>query len=238
MCKTAIVGFTETCHLEVVRISLTKKVIAMKFLMFGLIAATLVACGGQVGEEAGSCDAVRSVSHQVGDSTELGFTGQAVLDTVAGEQTLVLTWADNSTTNATLTTTFAGGEIEFQDREYRDDGSGREIAIDCRDTLVIPVTVKLVTDDGALNETWNVSLFADVANAGTLNQELASLTGTLDISKFAPQGNWEKMRSWIDLRLQKTGTTGSISGQVSGTEGETASAESFDVASLGPTARE
>jgi hypothetical protein len=53
------------------------------------------------------------------------------------------------------------------------------------------------------------------------------------IDRFAPSGDYDSYRAFLDLTITAAGITGRISGQVEGSDGETAFAENYDIASFG-----
>jgi hypothetical protein len=194
-------------------------------------------CGGQVGEETFMCDVVSRTPLALDEQTPLGFAARQVLDATMGEHPAVLVWAGGDETDATFELAYVDGSAEFLEREWVDDGSGAELApFDCADVVRFRVRLDASTTDGALAESWELEADAAVAGELTLTHLLSSLSGSLDITAFAPEGDFDGMRAWLNLRVDAGGVTGAISGQAEGSDGEVAYAEGYDIAVIGPPA--
>ncbi len=213
--------------------------------IFTALLITLTACapddGGQVGEETIGCLPVETQTLALEETSPLGFTPMQVLDLVDGSHTAPLRWDDGSET--VLTTSFSyASEANYQDREWVDDSDlgGPEPAPapadigDCPDIVELSMTVTMQSADGALNETWTIALQALTADYSIFYQDLDALQGTLDIDSYAPAGNFDTRRAFLDFSITPTGVSGEIVGQASGTDGDVAFAENFAIASFGP----
>lgn len=172
------------------------------------------------------------------DPSPLGFSANDVLAWADGTDAFDLTYADGSTTPATLSVSYSGGAIEYRDNEWMSapGGSDAAPALGCEDDLQIEVTVSFRTDDGTFDESWTTRLTATVATRATLYNDLAAATGTFDPADYAPPGStYDSIRAHFDAALESAGTTGTIDGQGEGTSGSgpegVAYAESFPIAS-------
>src|SRR5262245_12904233 len=116
-----------------------------RFLRLRSFAAVLLlaaaGCGGQVGEEQVVCEPIRREPLELDQASPLGFTGQQLLDLAAGSSSADVAWADGAATTLTLEVAYAG-TLEFQDREWHDDGAATELGLgDCDDVLEIGLRV-------------------------------------------------------------------------------------------------
>lgn len=206
--------------------------IGMGWLVAALAAS---ACGGQVGEETVVCEPVRTTPLALDDVSELGFTPRALIDAAVRSHAAQLAWADGGTTALTLALSYRDGTAEFQDREWVGDDGGREIAaLDCADVVKLGLRVEAATEDGALSETWTVDALATSADALSLSADLEPIAGSLVIDDYAPPGEWQSTRAWIDLVVDAGGVAGTIQGQAAGEDGDVAFAQGFDIASIEP----
>ncbi|HVY26166.1 MAG TPA: hypothetical protein VHB79_06420 [Polyangiaceae bacterium] len=132
--------------------------------------------GGQTGGENGlNCTPGTALEPMPMDSaSELGFSAAQMLTRVAGEQTLDLTWSDGGTTALSLTIA----------------GLGRAGYARACSANELDVSVKLVTQDGALAEAVQAKLFARSLEraSSSLELPLASLRGTLSARLTLPPG--------------------------------------------------
>ena len=206
---------------------------------------TLTACapsdGGQVGEETIGCLPVETQALTLEQTSPIGFSPMQVLDLVDGSHTAPLRWADGSETVLTTSFTYAS-EANYQDREWVDDNNsgGPEPAPapadlgDCPDIVELSMTVTMQSADGALNESWTIALEATTADSSAFYQALDAVQGTLDIDSYAPAGNFDSKRAFLDFSIEASGVSGEITGQASGTDGDVAFADNFAIASFGP----
>lgn len=208
-------------------------------LTFSLLA--LSACapkdGGQVGEETVVCKPVETQSLAVDQDSPLGFSAMDILDFADGSHTETLRWADGTETELTTSFSFEN-TANFHVREWVDDsmGGGPEPALDmadCPDIVEMSMTVSMSTADGELNESWLIDLQAASVDSATFYQDLSTAEGTIMIDRFAPTGDHDSYRAFLDLTINATGITGTISGQAEGSDGETAFAQNYDIASFG-----
>jgi hypothetical protein len=93
------------------------------------------------------------------------------------------------------------------------------------------------TDDGGLSESWALSALTDTADELSFSQELTDLSGSLVLEDFAPEGDWQSVRGWLDMTVGATSSFGTISGQVETMDRDTASAQAFNVAVIGEPSR-
>ena len=196
--------------------------------------------GGQTGSESYGCQPeTRTPLARDADST-LGFSADDFLVFTEGEHVRELTWKDGTKTQLTLTVTYAGGDIEFLDNEWKDDGSGQEVAtIGCVDTVAVEVEVQAKTADGALDESWPATITASQATASNLYlaPKPDEFTGTIDVASFAPEGS-----DGVQVSFEATFAADSVEGKLSGIatkhEGDkddpdgTVSGTPFDIASF------
>jgi hypothetical protein len=193
------------------------------FLRMGWLVAALAACGsprsgGQTGEEGAGCLPIRRESIALDAPSSLGFSGADVLAMLGAEQNRTLSYEGGGTTALQLGIDHDGGSVEFVEREFRRDDSGREPAISdmelapaCDDVLELELTLTFETADGAFDEAWAVRLDADTAGTARVfhvfDPEMISGSYRID------RGSYEDVSANISLNLVGMNWTGSLSGQ-------------------------
>jgi len=195
--------------------------------------------GGQTGEETVGCLPIEGATQQLAWSqrSALGFSATEVMGRLGATRETRLTWSDGSTTTLALELERRMGNVEFQDREWRDDGSGRELASSgCNDAVVAPVSLTFSTGDGAFAETWPLELVVEVATEATAfyRFELDALEG--DFTPDADSSSFEDVRAFINVTFTADGWSGQLRGQGqrsagSGSNGSVSSQE-FPIASF------
>lgn len=196
--------------------------------------------GGQTGSESYGClPETRTPLARDADST-LGFSADDFLVFTEGAHESELTWKDGTKTQLTLTVTYVGGDIAFLDNEWKDDGSGREIAtIGCVDTVSVEVEVQAKTADGALDETWTTTITAAQATSSNLSvsPKPDEFVGTIDVASFAPE-NSDGVQVSFEATFGEQSVEGKLSGVATKYEGDkddpdgTVSGTPFDIASF------
>jgi hypothetical protein len=200
--------------------------------------------GGQTGEESVACRAVAREELTPGESSPLGFSAEQLLADTGGEHQLPLRWADGTASALVLGLQLAGAAVEFVQREYREDASGREsalgvpeIAIECNDVLEVPLVLRFVSADAALDERWSVALRAEsLASAGVfLELDLDALGGSYRVTEIDPSA-FDDVRVFLSLDWRDGMWTGSLSGQAATTAGTgneaSVSAQFFGIATF------
>lgn len=211
--------------------------LALPTSTLSLLLALAGGCGGQVGEESGVvCKPVERDPLALADSSPLGFSAQELLDATGGDYAGSVEWSDQTSSAATVSVTYTGGVIEFQDREWTSDGDSQDLAasLECNDVVAIEVEVVVTSDDGRLDESWTTMLLAEQGSAASFAVPDPSYAGTLDVASFSPHEG--EVTSWVDAELDAAGATIVIEGQVSVSTGndddDTVSAQAFDIGEL------
>lgn len=198
--------------------------------------------GGQTGSEDFGCLEASSRELARDESAPIGFSANDVLSIAEGSHAITVTYADGSTTPATLEVVYDGAAPRFLEMRWQDDGSGQEIALvapemQCLDVLAIDVTLHLETEDGAFDERWTTTLRASSAESSTamLNATLDSLQGSYEPSAADVEGS-DTVRLLINATFDASAAHGSIEGQAESVEGSgpdgVASARFFEVATF------
>jgi len=199
-----------------------------------LLSTLLLACGGQVGEETIMCTAVERVALTTSDSSPLGFSAQDVLNGIGGSQVMAMEWVDDRSADADLLVDYQAGEIWYEEREWLDDSENlAEIGTDCPDIITIETTAQMTTNDGRLDESWDVILHAPLANEVSFFATLDAIDGELDPTEFAPPGDFDEIRAWVNVVIIDGAVTGDVRGQTSGSDGELAWAQNFEIGIFG-----
>jgi hypothetical protein len=215
-----------------------------------VLVATLIGCGSTAdgggdpgegpgaGSEAYGCLPVTITEVELDETTPLGFTGQDVLALAAGEHAASLEWAKGGKTELALVVAHAGTKARFVDREWQDDGSGMEPAMDCGDVIELDATVAFGTSDGAFAESWNAIVSAGAPDAASIWQDVApsEIAGGYQVTEVDPS-QYDELTLFFSVALDGTGAHGEVSGQaVQGGDDPSpdgvVSAESFQVAAF------
>ncbi|TNE91088.1 MAG: hypothetical protein EP330_06470 [Deltaproteobacteria bacterium] len=184
--------------------------------------------GGQSGSEQIGCLPTTTADLAVDETSPLGFTPQALLDLAEGSHTETFAFEQGGSVGVTVTFT-ASGQARFEEREYQDDGSGMEMAMDCEDAVVVPGTVTVVTDDGAVDESFDVELEASSADLASWFGEVASLHGSFQID----ESPYDEVRYFGMGTFDADGSAGELSGQGESVDGEVASATNLPIGAWG-----
>jgi hypothetical protein len=172
--------------------------------------------GGQTGEEAPGCSAVALRALSWSERTPLGFSADELSSALGAEREARLDWADGRSTRVLLALQRREGDLLFADLEPSEPQPGRQraIALQCNDVLSVPVTLSLVTDDGAFAEQLPLLLLAEnTARVTTLHAvEADKLTGTFRSSQLAP-APYERLLLQFALTFGASTWSGIITGQ-------------------------
>lgn len=191
--------------------------------------------GGQTGEDTGCLPIEGGVDTLAwSERSPLGFSADEVLGSLGSSREGRLTWSDGASTTLHLELERRAGDVEFQTREWRDDGSGRELASGaCGDALVVPVTLSFSTGDGAFAESWPLELSIEMAAQarGFYFFDLGSVEGS-----YVPEtdtSSLDDVRAFIDVTFTGDGWSGQLRGQGTRSEGPgpdgTSSAQDFPI---------
>jgi hypothetical protein len=174
--------------------------------------------GGQTGEETVGCLPVEGDTRALAwsERSALGFSADEVLRTLGSSQEVRLTYQDGSTTTLQMEIERRDDGVEFQNREWQDDGSGRELAMsgECNDAVVIPVTLSFSTNDGAFDESWPLELAVETATEATVFSvvNLDTLEGDFALDEAETSG-LVNVQAFISLALTGDDWSGDLSGQ-------------------------
>lgn len=208
--------------------------------ILALALTSLLACSnpdGQVGEEGGvTCGPIERIQLSQSEESLLGFSADDVLQAIGGMYTGQAMWADGTSSPASLSLDYQGGHLEYQDREWVDDGDVvDEIqtdfgSFDCSDIIAIDLVVTLQTDDGRLAESWQTTIEASSQELAELYLSPEDYMGDLEVESFAPQPG--ETQNSVDFRFEPSGATVNFTGVVTEEKGALISGTSFDIANL------
>ena len=147
-----------------------------------------------------SCDETATVLTSLDQVSDLvGISATDILDETGGgfsvaaeysEDTSILTQTPlGGETNLTVTISYESGEIREIESVPADDGTGQDIAVDCRHRLEVEVTITVATTDGAFAETWQA----------VLSQSLSSEGGGLDDPNLAADFDPENIEGSFEI---------------------------------------
>ena len=192
--------------------------------------------GGQTGEEGVGCLPVESTNLAWSERSSLGFSADELLNSLGTELSTRLTWKkDSSSTSLTMTLARASGAPTFQEREWTDDGSGRELAAgpECNDVVTIPATLTFTTNDGVFAEQWSLTLLADQVGSATtfVELDLDALGGTFDL-EMIDATEYDDVDVYLTLSFEGDAWTGSIDGSGTDIQGDYATGVGLDIATF------
>ncbi|MEQ1507007.1 MAG: hypothetical protein ABMB14_32565 [Myxococcota bacterium] len=195
--------------------------------------------GGQFGEESGArCEVATRTPLGRDEASALGFSPADVLAYAEGTHAATLAYTAGGSTGLTVEVAQTGALEYLEQHVVSGDGGGgaqTEAALFCPNVVSLGVTLGFATDDGAFAESWEVALLAEAADRVTLYQDLDAVAGTFDVWDHAPDPNdFDDATAWLELALDAAGATGIVHGQGSGTDGDVAFAQNFDVATFAP----
>ncbi len=167
--------------------------------MTALLLLGLLACGDDTnqlrdtGAPTGAPDMIEcsdtTTTLASGELSPLGFSADEVLARIAGPVDAAGTWTDTSTAVTVTLAAAAAGDAVFHLREpVGDTGASEDTGFAtgapddaCQDWLEIPLTLTLVTDDGAFDE---------VVSASVLAMDTASLWASAELDWTALGGSY------------------------------------------------
>ena len=192
--------------------------------------------GGQTGSEPAKCEPVQTTSIGLDETTPLGFTVSEALAFTEGSHTATLSWIAGESSELTVEVTPSSDGALFEEREYRSDESGIEMAmLGCQDAVVIEASVTFITEDGAFDEQWEFKLEAIQAEqvTGFQQLDLDKLGGSYQVTEVDP-AEYDEITAFVDFSFEPERFSGEISGQASRVGGEgddsVASATNFEIA--------
>lgn len=191
--------------------------------LLGLASTSLLACsepnddtgnnlGGQGGQDSYGCEILSSTELGMDELTELGFSGQGVLDNLAGEHSEDLEWA-NGNAASTLTVHISGnGGARWVDLEPPANGNEGGAALYCEDYLELDLAITVVSADGAFDESWTGTASAQYADALAANIELDTdnLGGSYTVTELDPS-EWDTVDLNLWLAVDLGGPRGELS---------------------------
>jgi len=186
--------------------------------------------GGGSSEGSG-CEVVAETPLELDGTTPAGTAVSDIVNILDGVHEAPLTWADDTTTDLTVTITDVTNP-RHQDFEVSSDGSGPMIDMACNDQVVVDLTLSIVTADGQLNESLaHTATLIDGDVSPTLLVDLTEPTGSLNPADWAEEGADEVTAS-LSAQWSENGIEGVIDGMETSVSGGIALAMRFDIASF------
>ena len=195
--------------------------------------------GDAMGMGEGSCEEGESTLLAPDAVTSLGFAGQDLLDLVAGEHEATLAWGVPPQQSSLVEVVPAAGESRIVVRVTPDPTTLRLVerhpaalsglegdvtdvaAFGCQDELRVDAVVAVTTDNGALNETFEVTFSATSANY--VQASVPVVPGELDGSFAATipdtPGTETKQTTSLSLTFAPGGFSGSLWGSIEQNDG-------------------
>lgn len=226
MCESTLVSAARLVHIELVNVARAPALMLLLALPgsgCGDAAARTDAdgdqiSGGQTGEESLGCAAVNRQPLAAGAVSPLGFSANQLFEALGTQQSITLTWAEGGTTRLAVTIDASSAEVEFIDRELGVAPGGREpageVAIDCSDVLSAELTLRFVTDDGAFDETWSVTLSADTLTTARVFHrfDASALSGSFRVTQV-DAAEFDELRTYLSLSFVEHVWSGSLHGE-------------------------
>ncbi len=208
----------------------------MRFLLLALSACSSGAVdSASPPEEASAPSCEDSPSTIASDApTDLGVSGQDLLERAGALTETELYWVDTAATTALSIALSYGGETRWVDSTElpcSDPEGCPAIAASCEDRLEVDVTIGFQTADGAFDELWSATLSSADGRAATFGLAIDpdSLGGDWSPAALDPD-QYEDFSISAAGRFDEGGPSGSIRAQGSGSDGEVSWAESIDIA--------
>ena len=181
--------------------------------------------------EGSGCEVVAETALELDGTTPGGTPVSDIVNILNGVHEAPLTWADDTTTDLTVTITDVANP-RHQDFEVISDGSGPMIEIACNDQVVLDIELSIVTADGQLNESMaHTATLIDGDVSPTLLVDLTEPTGSLNPVDWAEEGADEVTAS-LSAQWSENGIEGAVHGMETSVSGDVALAMRFDIASF------
>ncbi len=207
-------------------------------LLIGAMSIGVMSAGcttGQIGGEVGadendgtdSCEVVGTNSVVGSETTNLGFSANEIIDQVVGTHQTGLAWAQSESLDELMVTPEAGesavtldivvddSSARLLDREPRSivgDGEGLTTASAyCPDTLAFDAAVTITSENGAFDDTFEVTFFARSSLLATATIELhpEQTAGRFDVVPKDDDGD-----TTVSSQLQLAIAAGAPSGKI------------------------
>lgn len=198
------------------------RTLAPLFGLFLLPACDLFA-EKDVAEDGPSCTETATVL-SLDDATDLDFSGADVLAVVAGTHTGTFVWSkDGHTEGLTLTVGDTPTEVRFIDSVPIVDPDADLVMADevqCPNRVEIDVPVSFATETGAFDESWSSTILAYSLDEMGMTQDLdyTAMGGSYDLLSDVESTDYDTLRFGLQASFSPDGTSGTVSGQASGSE--------------------
>jgi hypothetical protein len=186
------------------------------------------------------CDEVETLLG-LSDETGMGFTGGDLLAELPLDAVADVLWADGPISALEWGVTPTVGTLRYVESTEvypETDGPSNSIGVYCPDYVAVDGILELVSDDGRLNESMPFAFMVTEENADAMVVEFSDeldpdgLNGSFDIADFANPDDYDTLRLFLSGQIQGGELSGGVSGQGEGSDGNTAWAESIEVASI------
>jgi hypothetical protein len=153
------------------------------------------------------------------EASSLGFSGADLLALASGVHSETLSWASGGSTPVTVTVTWGEGEVRFMDSEavYPDTGLTMDIGIECQDYLEVDVALTIATEDGALDESFDLALRSDEGTTVSASVQLdhTQMNGSYEFTLMDPS-EYDSVTHFLDVAFDETGCSGEFMAQAEG----------------------
>ncbi len=155
------------------------------------------------------------------DISSLGFSGADMLALAEGGFDETLTWHDSdSTTPVHISVGYAEGEVRHvaSTAVYPEtDGPTNDIGIECEDYVEIDVSLIVTTEDGGLDEGYELALRSgDGATVSTsVDFDHSEMGGSYEFTLMDPS-EYDSVTHFLDVAFDDAGCSGELSVQAEG----------------------
>jgi hypothetical protein len=153
--------------------------------------------------------------------TALGFSGADLLLLAEGEHAETLTWAETgATTPVAVGVAYAEGEVRFVDSVAvypEGDGETPAIGVECFARVEVDVTLTIATEDGALDESFALSLGSQdgLTTTAWYSFDHEELNGSYEFTLMDPS-EYDSVQHGLSVSFEEGASRGEITAQAEG----------------------
>ncbi len=185
--------------------------------------------GGEAADHDGHCEERGAVTLELDEQSTLGFSAADMLALADNAQDQTLNWHALSNVSVGPESGEQALTLEITSRgqarlvDYERKANGFEIGGECPDRLEVPVTLKLRSAQGALDESIETTLSARSAHVARIYHRLPAdkIAGSLEVEA---QDGFKLNSLTVALSLTSFGGSGEITPMLEKSSGDTASA--------------
>ena len=161
----------------------------------------------------------------LGDAAAMGFSGADMLALTQGGFDETLTWAASATTTPIhISVGYAEGEVRFVDSiaVYPEgDGDTPAIGVECEDFMEVDVSIIITTEDGALDETYELALASadGVHVVANTSFDHTQMGGSYEYTLLDPS-EYDDVSHGLALTFDEDGSRGELTAMAEGCDAD------------------